>query len=52
MMPQLVHTMRGPNGERSIVGYHGDMPQSRYRGPPMTLANMRAQGVWFAMGRP
>jgi len=21
------------------------MPQNRYRGPPMTLANMRAQGV-------
>ena len=22
-----------------------DMPQNRYRGPPMTLANMRQQGV-------
>ena len=23
----------------------GGMPTTRYRGPPMTLANMRAQGV-------
>ena len=45
------HHARPERGAQHF-GYHGDMPQSRYRGPPMTLANMRAQGVRFAMGRP
>ena len=27
------------------MGYSGPMPTTRYRGPPMTLANMRANGV-------
>jgi len=26
-------------------GYHGAMPPNRYRGPPMSLANMRENGV-------
>jgi hypothetical protein len=28
-----------------LVDADGVMPTARYRGPPMTLANMRAQGV-------